>query len=873
MALAAGSRLGGYEIVALVGAGGMGQVYRARDPRLERDVAIKVLPEGWASDPERLARFEREAKVLASLNHPNIAAIYGFEQADGIPFLVLEYVPGETLRGPMPVNEALEVARQIADALEAAHEKGVVHRDLKPANVKVTPEGKVKVLDFGLAKAFANETADADPAQLPTVSVEPTLAGTVLGTAAYMSPEQARGKPLDKRTDIWSFGCVLYELLTGKQAFGGETVPHILVAVQEREPDWSALPPDLVGLVQRCLQKDRARRLRDIGDARFEMEWGGSPEPQPAPRPAPLTWIAATVVASVAAGLAIWILKPPPDLPPTRFQVPPPDKATFVEFPAISPDGRRLAFVATVEGKTLLWVRPLDSLAAQPLAGTEDASYPFWSPDSRFLAFFAQGNLKKVASAGGSPLTLCATGAVGGERGRGGAWNQDETILFGSGRIGFRRVPAAGGVPSPVTELDPATELSHRWPHFLPDGRHFLYWLWTTDRSKSAVVIGSLDDKPDSKDRRPLLPSQSMAVYSAGRLLFVREGALMARPFDASRLNFRGEPFPVAQQVAGPQRGGDAGWWAFSASSQGTLAWRSERDLKTQLTWFDRYGNEAGRIGEPEEQFIPRLSPDEKRVAVTRRDPQGQGDIWLLELARATGTRLTSHPAIDMAPMWSPDGARIIFSSNRDGPFNLYQRVSSGAAGEELLLKSSDSKYPTDWSSDGRFLLYQAIHPRTGFDIWAIPMDGDPRPVPVLQSEFTEYLGQFSPDGQWIAYVSTESGRPQVHVQRFPKPAGKFQVSTNGGDQPRWRRDGKEIYYLSPDRKLMAVQVKATGTAIEIARPRELFQTRAATAVLFVPTYDVTADGQRFLINTSLEAEGAPPITVVTNWATGNGPQ
>jgi len=871
VALAPGTRLGGCEILSLVGKGGMGEVYRARDTRLGRDVAVKVLLEAVARDPERLARFEREAHLLASLNHPNIAAIYGFEQSGGVPFLVLEYVPGETLRGPLPLDDAVAIARQIADALEAAHEKTIVHRDLKPANIKITPEGKVKVLDFGLAKALADDPASTQGSQSPTISVLATRAGVILGTAAYMSPEQVRGRAVDKRADVWAFGCVLYELLAGRQAFACDTVSDTLAAILGRDADWNALPAGLpsgvLRLLRRCLQRDRDRRLRDIADARLELEESPTEPLRPvtAPSRSRLGWIAATAVATVAllALAVIHFRETPPAAPTTRFLVLPPDKATFSEYPTISPDGRRLAFVATVDGKALLWVRPLDSLAAQPLAGTEEAEFPFWSPDSRFLAFASQGKLKKVDVSGGPPQTLCNAGNPF----RGGAWGRDGTVVFnGGGRAPLRRVPAAGGVPAPLTTVDSPGELSHRWPHFLPDGRHFLYWIQAVDRQRSAVVLASLDDQPDSKERRRLLSGVSMAAYSAGHLLFEREGTLLAQPFDASRFQVRGEPFPAVQQVG--QTSGIQGWAAFSVSSEGTLASRAGGGAKTQLAWFDRAGKETGRLGQPEHQADPRISPDQKRVAVTRRDPQGLNDIWLLEPARDTSTRFTFQAVDDHSPVWSPDGSRVAFASLREVS-HVYQKLSGGGVAEELLVKSSDRVYLTDWSADGRFLLYQAIGPK-GPDLWALPLEGDRKPIPVAQTEFSELHGQFSPDGRWVAYESNESTPPQVYVQAFPKAGGKFQVSTNGGFRARWRHDGKELYYMTPGRKLMAVEVKATATSFEALRPRELFQSREANVSPLYATYDVTADGQRFLINAVLEAEGPPPITVVMNWVRPN---
>ncbi|HEV3214326.1 MAG TPA: protein kinase [Vicinamibacterales bacterium] len=886
MTLSAGTRLGPYEIQSALGAGGMGEVYRARDTKLSRDVALKVLPELFATDPDRLARFQREAQVLASLHHPNIAIIHGLEESNGIRALVLELVEGPTLadrleQGAVPLDEAMPIARQIAEALEAAHERGVIHRDLKPANIKLTAEGQVKVLDFGLAAVVQDPSRpDVNATNSPTLTLGATRAGVILGTAAYMSPEQAAGKPVDKRADIWSFGVVLWEMLTGKKLFDGETVSHTLADVLRATIDFDQVPrttPVAVrALLERCLDRDVKCRLRDIGEARVQIErYLTNPRRASEPAGPTSSWSRLAIGAAFAAAVLlvafgalsiVHLRETPPATPTTRFQVLPPDKATAADYPTISPDGLRLAFVATVEGKTLLWIRPLDSLAARSLAGTEDATSPFWSPDSRFLAFFSSGKLKKVDVSGGPPQTLCNAAGLA----RGGTWSSQGTILFSAGQgTPIWRVPAAGGTPARVTTVDSALEQSHNWPQFLPDGRHFLYWVFVRaqDPEKNSVIIGSLDDRPDSPERRRLLPGDSMALYSAGHLLFDREGVLMAQPFDAARLQWRGDPFPVVQQVN--QVLGRYGWRAFSVSSDGSLVYRAGAGTKTQLAWFDRTGKEVGRLGQPEDQLAPSLSPDQKRVAVAQRDARGQLDIWLLELARDTSTRFTTfQPAINSIPVWSPDSGRIVFNSNRDGHFDLYVRASSGAGNDEPLLKSSDPKSPTDWSFDGRLVLYQVQDPKTKYDLWVLPLEGDRKPVPVLQTEFNEMNGRFSPDGRWIAYQSDESTRAEVYVQRFPMSSGKVRVSTNGGNRPRWRRDGKELFYLNPDGKMMAVEVKATATALEAARPRELFQTRVASALFGAPTYDVTADGQRFLIDTALDEAGGPtPMTVVMNWA------
>ncbi len=866
-----GRTLAHYQVLEKLGAGGMGEVYRAADTKLGRQVALKILPPEFARDPERLARFEREARVLASLNHPNIAAIYGFEHVDGVPFLVLEYVPGPTLAelvrsGPIEVENWVQICTQVAKALEDAHDKGIVHRDLKPANVKVTPDDKVKVLDFGLAKAFAEEPA-ADAAHAATVSALATRAGAILGTPAYMSPEQARGRRLDRRTDIWSFGCVLYELLSGRQAFPSETIPDAIAGVLAREPDWQALPaalPERIrDLLRRCLQKDPQRRLQHIGDARILLE---DPEPGFTTKTqrhkegflASLRLGGECVLALALVALA-WLhfRGTPPEQRVAKLSLLPPANASFGGF-AISPDGRRLAFTATdSSGKLQLWVRPLDALSAQTLAGTDGAAYPFWSPDSRFIGFFADSKLKKIDASGGPAQTLC-----GAPIGRGGAWNREGVILFAGRWTPLYRVSAAGGEAKPVTVLD--REVTHRWPHFLPDGRHFLYCVASVATATHGIRLGSLERASPARVG-PLLLTRSNAAYASGYMFFVRERTLMAQPFDLSRLEASGGPLPVAEAV-----GANLGLLLarFSVSETGLLVYGSGGGGDTQLAWFDRQGKKLGTVGQPGAHTTMRLSPDDRRVAVNRTDPAGNTDLWVYELARGTSSRFTFHPATDFGPVWSPDGNRIAFRSTRDGVSNLYWKVSTGAGEDEPLLKSGADKTPSDWSRDGRFLIYSERDAKTGMDLWVLPLEGERKPAPFLRTEFEELGAEFSPDGRWLAYQSNASGEFEVYVRPFPAGSagsgGQWQISTGGGQLPSWRRNGKELFYLAEDGKLMAVDLKA-GATFEAGVPRALFQARAAG----LRSYDVASDGQRFLINTPLEESAAAPLTVVINWPAG----
>src|SRR5579864_8872299 len=893
MPLAPATRLGSYEIVAPLGSGGMGEVYRARDLKLNRDVALKVLPDAFASDPERLARFEREAHTLAALNHPNIAAIYGVEESSGVRALVMELVEGETLSeriaaGPIPVLEALAIARQIAVALEAAHEHGIIHRDLKPANVKATPDGVVKVLDFGLAKIAEEPSTPGNPTLSPTLTLQATRAGVILGTAAYMSPEQARGAAADRRADIWAFGVVLFEMLTGRQSFPGETTSDILAGVLRAEPEWSALPaatPDGVRkLLKRCLERDRKQRLQAIGEARIAIdECLAHPEVPPAsPGSRPksrerVAWIAAALAAATALTVAaMHFREKPPDVRTFRFSVFPPDKATFGNLSTtgavmVSPDGAQLAFVGAGQGANPeLWLRPLDSLTAHPLAGTTGATYPFWSPDSRYLGFFAEGTLKKVAVNGGPPQTLCEA-----TNGRGGSWSRGksgaEVIAFAPNATGgLFLVSAAGGEPVALTALDSSLQQnSHRQPEFLPDGRHFLFVATSSQPEKNAIFIGDVEAKPATAAARRLMAGDSRPLYAPpGYLLFVREKNLMAQPFDAASVQFTGDIFPIVDHVASaPLR--NIG--AFSVSGGGLLVWGTDSASPRHLTWLDRQGKQIAGLDVQEQYRFPELSPDGRRAAFTKVDAvNSKINVWLMDLVRSTASRFTFGSDLQGWPIWSPDGTRIVYGWLIGPVYELYWKDTSGLGAEELLVKSSENKYARDWSRDGRFILYDLYGPKTKRDLWALPLFGDRKPFPILQTEFEEGDGHFSPDGKWIAYTSNESGRFETYVRSFSGSpgamTGKWQVSASGGSQPRWRRDGRELFFRAVDGKLMAAPI-AAGAAFQAGAPVALFDTRDTSgpfdqdfSVKF--DFDVSADGQRFLIAAPLTGAATQPLHV-----------
>jgi Tol biopolymer transport system component/tRNA A-37 threonylcarbamoyl transferase component Bud32 len=882
MSLANGARLGAYGIIAPLGAGGMGEVYRGRDTKLDREVAIKILPDALAHDPERLARFEREAKVLASLNHPNIAQIYGIEESSGVRALVMELVPGQTLaeaeKAPLGLETALNYARQIAEALETAHEKGIVHRDLKPANVMITPDGVVKVLDFGLAAVPSRDAASgSDPHNSPTFTMAATQAGFIMGTAGYMAPEQAAGKVVDKRADIWAFGVVLYEMLTCERLFDGETVSHTLADVLRAPIDFGKLPrdtpPSIRNLVERCLERNVKNRLRDIGEARVIIERvGKEPAVQqtassvsaPPAAGGTAAWAIAGLFLLSTAGLAfVHFRESPAPQRVMRFQIAMPEKVTESIF-ELSPDGRTLAFTASEGGHQRMWIRPIDSVAAQPVPGTDDARYVFWSPDGGYIGFFAPGKLKKIALAGGPAQTLCDAAS-----GRGGTWNKDGVIVFAPGlALPLMRVSAAGGVPTPATTLGSADELQ-RYPVFLPDGKHFLFEVFNGKAGTNGVYAGALDGSP----RVRVLADESSVAYVAssasgksGLLLFRREGTLLAQPFDPGAVRTTGDAFPVAEQIS---ISGNTDHAAFSVSGNGLLAYGSGGLglglTNGSLAWMDRNGART-TIGQPAEIITQALSPDGKQVSLsTRTQGEDGSDLWMLDIARGVPSRFTFRAGRSSEPVWSPDGSHIIFAV--DNNF-IYEKPANGAGTEELLLSGGLNIRPQDWSRDGKWLVYMLAGSKTGTDLWLLPLEGERKPVPYLQTPFNESDAQFSPDGRWMAYASNESGQPQVYVQSIPAGGSKFQISNVGGGQPRWRRDGKELFFISTDNKLMAVPLKI-GNTVEAGPPKPVFDFQPIFPSLFGRwAYEPTADGQRFLVLTETGAAN-PPLTVVLNWQAG----
>jgi serine/threonine protein kinase/Tol biopolymer transport system component len=866
-----GQRIAHYSITAHLGSGGMGDVYQATDARLGRGVALKFLPEAFAHDPERASRFEREAKALASLNHPNIAALHGLEESDGRGFLVMELVQGQTLHErihgqPMPIDEALSIARQIADALEAAHEKGIVHRDLKPANVKVTPDGRVKVLDFGLAKLVTDEAGSERSSQAavsnsPTIGVLATHAGVILGTAAYMAPEQAKGIPVDARADIFAFGCVLYEMLTGRPAFDGDSTADILSRVLQREPDWtlvpSNVPPSILRLLRLYLEKDPRKRRQAAGDVRLDLEQALA-EPVVAPIPVartrgqmiPFAWVAVGLagVAAIAVLAERYLrIALPPEM---RLQiVTPPTLAPF-DF-ALSPDGHYLAFVATGSSSDTerLYLRALNDTEARPLAGTEGARLPFWSPDSRSLGFFASEQVFRIDISGGRAQPLAPAANP-----QGGAWSADGTIIFAPTTVTpLLRVPATGGALAAATELQLPGQTNHRRPSFLPRSRQFLFN--ATGPGQSAVYLGSLDA---STLKRVAPVDGGAEILEPEHIVFTQQGALVARRFDVSRGEVTGDPVTIADAGSAGARSAIG----FSISAAGALAYRTARPTPSRMTWFDRAGTV---LGQGADLNAPSVSPDGRYVAHDRTI-EGNRDVWIMDLARGGSTRFTTNAAIDGFPVWSPDGTRLVFHSQRKGTFDIWIKRFDGAAGtEELLLETPDHEWPIAWSKDGRFVLYQRSDRNyESSDLFALPMTGDNRtPIVVANTSAEERMGEFSPDGRWIAYQTSESGRPEIVVLGFPESKGIVRLSTGGGYAPRWRADGKEIYYVALDGKMMAVPVTFTGSTRTVGTPVPLFSTHIVPQT-FTYQWAIAADG-RFLVHNRQLAD-ASPITMLLNW-------
>ncbi len=873
MSLSAGTRLGPYEVADQLGAGGMGEVYRATDTRLDRTVAIKVLPEHLADDPQRRERFEREARAVSSLNHPHICTLHDIGEQDGIHYLVMEYVEGDTLqqrleKGRLPLDQALEYAIQIADALDKAHRQGVVHRDLKPGNIMLTKSG-TKLLDFGLAK-LKGDAADVSPlSQMPTqdAAAPLTAEGTILGTLQYMAPEQLEGREADARTDIFAFGAVVYELVTSKKAFEGASQASLIAAIIEREAQplnqfQPRIPRALDRVVRRCLAKDPDERWQSAYDLMHEVKWiaddptsaGETSTAQSTP-PGPdrrVVISSVAVLTLIAIVVVMVALVPRSSAPKMILEIttPPTTEPGSV---AVSPDGGKIVFVATSEGETRLWLRRLESGSAEPLPRTANPSLPFWSPDSRSIGFFADQKLKRIDI---DPVVVreLADAPVG----SGGSWNSDDVIVFAPTISGaLFRIPAVGGEPVQVTQQAGRTA-SHINPNFLPDGQHFLY------RTGNAIYVTNFE----GLEPRLLLDTSGPVDFHApsGQLLFTRQGVLFAQPFDLTRLELGGEPEPVAEGLQAI---------ALSASAAGPIVYRGGRGSEDrQMVWFDQSGREIERVGNPiDDANAPTISPDQSIVAFQYRPTEGPFDIGLLDMDTGLLDNLTFSAEGDLFPVWSPSGGSVAFGAAHSGAFDLYEQSTAGGEAQ-LLFRSELNKLPMDWTVDGRFLLYRSLDPTAGYDLWALRMDGSGETFPVVQTDADDRDGQFSPDGSWIAYQSNQSGQFEIYLQPFPGPGRSRQISPNGGTQVRWRADGRELFYIGLDGWLMAVPFNVpSGNDVEPGRPVALFPTKVGGALQGVmpQQYAVSPDGDRFLMNLFLESDGTEPITVILNWRPGTG--
>ena len=877
MTIAAGTRFGPYEIISAAGAGGMGEVYRAKDTRLDRIVAVKVLPSALANHPEMRQRFEREAKTISTLSHPHICTLHDIGHQDGVDYLVLEYLEGETLekrleKGPLPTNEILKIAIELADALDKAHRPGIIHRDIKPGNIMLTKAG-VKLMDFGLAKLKDDPVVEVAAMTAMTVDKKKlTVEGTILGTFQYMAPEQLEGQEADARTDIFAFGVVLYEMATGQPAFSGKTKASLISAILSSNPKpiselAPTTPPALDRVIRRCLAKDPEDRWQTARDLMLELKWiaeGGGDAAIVAAAPAAsakksregLAWLISAVLAVTLIAGAVWWRNSKPAEETMYFSAPLPFPARDL---ALAPNGHTVAVVAYKEAarKNALWIYEVGAQGAKSLADTEGATYPFWSADGRSLAFFADAKLKKLELSGGPVQTICDAPS-----GRGGTWNKDGVIVFSpDARLGgLFRVSASGGTPTRISSPDTSRgENSHRWPMFLPDGTHYLYMAanFTGQKGVNGIYVGSLD----SNEKRFVVEAAANAAYAApGYLIFYRDKTLLAQRFDLKRFAVTGEPTTIlAEALFLPQ----VRRAVFAVSDNGVLVAQSGSEFAlSQPVWFDRKGKELGVVGKPDVYQNIFIAPNGRSVAVDKTDMESQNiDVWTYELQRDSAKRLTFDPALDAVPIWSPDAARVVFSSNRQLNWDLYIKNSDGAQAEKRIVQDDVDKVANDWSKDGKYILYTR-----GTDLWFVT-------VPELKSSMflkaTSVLrnGQFSPDGKWVVYASNESGKWEIYATSFPESRGKWQVSTGGGDQPRWRGDGKEVFYLSSDGKMLAAPV-TMGAKLDAGTPVALFQPtlreQVSSSDLFV--YDVSRDGQRFLINTRVKQAESAPMSVVLNW-------
>ena len=897
MALTSGTKLGPYEIQSPLGAGGMGEVYRALDTRLDRTVAIKVLASHLSASLELKQRMEREARAISSLNHPCICHLYDIGSQDGADYLVMEYLEGETLaeklrKGALPLNEIYKIGIAVAEALAFAHRSGIVHRDLKPANIMLT-QGGAKLMDFGLAKSLSPQNAASGSGATPSFTAMPTMsgpsplsplttAGSVIGTIQYMSPEQIEGKEADARSDIFALGAVLYEMVTGKRPFSGKSQISLASAILESDPEpVSALKPltplAFEHVVTTCLQKNPEERFQTTHDIKLELQWiaadKSSPEVAALPPPtAPgrerlVRAVAAVAAIAACAAIGMLIYRPASTVPAIRASINPPANATlslvgdFAGPPVLSSDGGSIAFVATgSDAKNSIWVRPMNAPEPHLLAGTEGATFPFWSPDNRSLGFFADGKLKTIDLNGGSALAVCSA-----PFGRGGTWGPDGMILFApEAQAPILRVSASGGTPVPVTKIDVPQSESHRWPFFLPDGKHFLYMVVKSgDLPSNAVYYASAD----GRENRPLLPSQSNAAYSGGFLLFIRGGQLMTRPFDPATGTLSGEAQSLASGVME-----DASTWHMdvSASSNGLLVFGNGETGDEQLVWVDRNGKQIGTVANKLVNLqTAKLSPQTDRIALEIDNGAGAHDIWVFDMARGVQTRLTFGPVENDSPVWSPDGKWIVYSSLESNIHTkLYRKLSNGSGAEELLLSDDQVAVTSDWSRDGKYLLYSRGAGAVNWEIWALPLEGERKPwlvVPRTANSFAAE-GHLSPDGRWLAYTSQESGKPEVYVVAFHGGQGKWQVSTNGGYQPQWSRDGKELYYFNQaSRSVLATPVKEINEGLEFGAAQPLASNANSSQKGF---YNVSPDGKKILLNL-VSQQVSQSVTVLTNFAAG----